>query len=223
VSIESAYFALRAWNALNKPPLPDKELREVVASIASRERRKLEQEARKSPGYTRIEVLDGAAWADALGNTKPRNGISAPIPTLEELGGLVAGDVVVLAAPPGMGKTSVACRVVADVCIRRKTPTIFFSTEMTRSDIGRWVAAILQGCGVDDLPQNMPETILAQLRASPIKIIDAGTVRVEDIETITRSAIGTRLVIIDHLTRLATPRRETRTLEVGELARRKKV
>jgi hypothetical protein len=219
---ESAYFALRAWNALNKPPLSDKELRNVVTSIAARERRKLEQEARNSPGYTRIEVLDGPAWADALKNTEPRNGIPAPIPTLEEVGGLVAGDVVVLAGPPGMGKTTMACRVIADVCIRRKTPTIFFSTEMTRSDVGRWVAANLQGCAVNELPRNIPEIILAELRASPIKIIDAGTVRVEDIETITRSAIGTRLIIIDHLTRLATSRRETRTLEVGEVARRLK-
>jgi replicative DNA helicase len=121
-----------------------------------------------------------------------------------------------------MGKTSLACLVVADVCIKRKIPTIFFSTEMTRNDVGRWVAACLENSSVNALPRNLPESILSQLRASPIKLIDAGTVRVEDIETITKSAIGTRLVVIDHLTRIATPRRESRTLEVGEVARRLK-
>lgn len=58
---QSAYFSMRAWNALNRPPLEDDELRKVIASIAGRERRRLEQEAKKSPGYTRLEVLDGPA------------------------------------------------------------------------------------------------------------------------------------------------------------------
>jgi len=52
--------------------------------------------------------------------------------------------------------------------------------------------------------------------------VDAGTVRIDDIETITRSALGTRLVIVDHLTRIVTPRKESRTLEVGEVCRRLK-
>jgi replicative DNA helicase len=157
-----------------------------------------------------------------LANSRPRRGIPAPIPTVEEVGGLVAGDALVLAGSSGMGKTTLACRILADVCIRRKTPTIFFSTEMTKSDVGRLVAAILQGSAVEALPENIPESVLLQLRASPVKIIDAGSVRVEDIETITKSSPGTRVVIVDYLTRLITPRRETRTLEVGEVAQRLK-
>src|SRR5262249_35699415 len=68
----------------------------------------------------------------------------------------------------------------------------------------------------------MPQRVLDQFRASPIKIVDAGTMRIEDIETIIRGAMGTRLVIVDHLTRIVAPRRESRTLEVGEVCRRLK-
>jgi replicative DNA helicase len=121
-----------------------------------------------------------------------------------------------------MGKSTMACRVLAEVCIKQKIPTIFFSTEMTRNDVGRWVAAILERCSVKALPRDIPTGVLDQLRASPVKIIDAGTVRIEDIETVVHGAMGTRVVIIDHITRIATPRRESRTLEVGEVARRLK-
>jgi replicative DNA helicase len=187
------------------------------------EKRKREQEIKNSPGYTRVEVLDGGAWADAVKDTAPRDGISVPaLPTLEELGGLVAGDVIVLAGSAGMGKTTHACRVLTDVCLRGKTPTIFFSTEMSRNDVARWVAAIIEGCSVQQVPRKIPESVLTQLRASPVKMIDTGSLRIDDIETIVRGALGTRLVIIDHLTRLVTPRRESRTLEVGETCRRLK-
>ena len=219
---ESTYFALCTWNAQNKPPLSDRELRQTIASVARKERRRLEQEVKNSPGYTRLEVLDGAAWAEAVKDTPPREGISAPLPTLEELGGLVAGDVIVLPGGAGMGKTTHACRIVADVCIRRKVPTIFFTTEMTRSDVARWVASILEDCSVKALPRVIPQRVFDQFRASPIKIIDAGTVRIEDIETVVRGSMGTRLVIVDHLTRIVGPRRESRTLEVGEVCRRLK-
>jgi hypothetical protein len=219
---EATYFALRAWNRLNTPPLSDDELRTVVRSIAARERKKRERETRQSEGYTRLEVLDGAAWADAVKDSLPRDGIPAPIPTLEELHGLVAGDVLVMAGGAGMGKSTHACRIVAEVCIQKKVPTIFFTTELTRNDVARWVGSVLENCSVQGMPERIPERVLNQFRASPIKIVDAGTVRIDDIETITRSALGTRLVIVDHLTRIVTPRKESRTLEVGEVCRRLK-
>jgi KaiC/GvpD/RAD55 family RecA-like ATPase len=219
---ESAYFALRTWNAGNKPPLSDRELRQTIASVARKERRRLEQEIKNSPNYTRLEVLDGAQWADAVKDTAPREGISAPIPTLEHMGGFVAGDVIAIAGGAGTGKTTQAGRIIAENCIKRKNPTIFFSTEMTHNDVARWVAAILENCLVEALPRKIPERVLDQFRGSPIKVVDAGSIRVEDIETVVKSSPGTRLVIVDHITRILTPHRESRTLEVGEVARRLK-
>jgi replicative DNA helicase len=202
--------------------MSDKELRQTIASVARKERRRLEQEIKNSPNYTRLEVLDGAQWADAVKDTAPREGISTPIPTLEHMGGLVGGDTLVVAGGPGTGKTTQGCRIIAENCIKRKIPTIFFSMEMTRNDVARWTAAILEGCSVEALPRKIPERVLDQFRASPIKVVDAGSVRVEDIETVVKSSPGTRLVIVDHITRILTPHRESRTLEVGEVVRRLK-
>jgi len=50
-------------------------------------------------------------------------------------------------------------------------------------------------------------------------MIDAGAVTLEDIETIVSGSPGVRLVIVDHLTRVSTKRRENRNLEVGQIAR----
>ena len=149
----------------------------------------------------------------------PRHGIPAPIETLEEVGGLVAGDLITLAGGPGLGKSTRAWNVLAEVCIKQKIPTVVFSTEMTRFDVARWVACYLDGTPVNELPRRLPDHILKQFRDAPIKIIDAGAVTLEDIETVVSDSLGARLVIVDHLTRISTKRRENRNLEVGQIAR----
>jgi len=91
---------------------------------------------------------------------------------------------------------------------------------MTRHDVARWVTARLEHISVAALPQRLPQHVLDQLRNSPVHMIDAGAVTIEEVETIVSSNPGTRLVIVDHLTRLCTrERHETRNLEVGRIAR----
>jgi len=211
--------ALQLWNRLNKPPMTEQQVEKVLRSIAVRYTREKQHEIQIDPKYTRLEVLDGQAWAEAVKESPPREGIIAPICTLNKVGGLVAGDLIVLAGRPGMGKSTVAWNVLTEVCIRQRVPTVVFSTEMTRYDVARWIAADLEGTPVNELPRRLPEYILKQFRDSPIKMIDAGAVTLEDIETIVSGSLGVRLVIVDHLTRVSTKRRENRNLEVGQIAR----
>jgi len=212
--------ALQLWNRLNTPPMTERQVEKVLRSIAGRYTREKQHEIQTDVKYTRLDVLDGPAWADAVKDSPPREGIEAPIHTLDEVGGLVAGDLLVLAGRPGMGKSTVAWNVLADVCIRRRIPTIVFSSEMTRYDVARWVAASLERTSVAALPRQLPEHVLEQLRQSPVHMIDAGTVAIEEVETIVASNPGTRLVIVDHLTRLCTRKRhENRNLEVGQIAK----
>jgi len=211
--------AMALWNRLCKPPLSDRELETTIESISRRNRLQKQYETQTGKNYTRLEVLDGLAWAEAVKESPPREGITAPIDTLDEVGGLVAGDLITLAGGPGMGKSTRAWNVLAEICIRQKVPTVVFSTEMTRYDVARWVASYLEGTSVNELPRRLPEHILKQFRDSPIKLIDAGATTLEDIETIVSGSLGVRLVIVDHLTRVSTKRRENRNLEVGQIAR----
>ncbi len=211
--------AMALWNRLCKPPLSDRELETTIESISRRNRLQKQYETQTGKNYTRLEVLDGLAWAEAVKESPPREGITAPIDTLDEVGGLVAGDLITLAGGPGMGKSTRAWNVLAEICIRQKVPTVVFSTEMTRYDVARWVASYLEGTSVNELPRRLPEHILKQFRDSPIKLIDAGATTLEDIETIVSGSLGVRLVIVDHLTRVSTKRRENRILEVGQISR----
>ncbi len=197
------------------PPFPAREISKCVDSIDRRHAQGIQPDAQ----YTRLDVLDGQAWADAVKDAPPREGIPAPIDTLEEVGGLVAGDLITLAGGPGMGKSTRAWNVLAEICIKQKVPTVVFTTEMTRYDVARWVACYLEEIPVNELPRRLPEHTLKQFRDSPIKMIDAGAVTLEDIETIVSDSPGVRLVIVDHLTRVSTKRRENRNLEVGQIAR----
>jgi len=161
--------ALQLWNRLNTPPMTGQQVEKVLRSIAGRYTREKQHEIQTDPKYTRLEVLDGPAWAEAVKESPPREGIHAPIDTLDEVGGLVAGDLITLAGGPGLGKSTRAWNVLAEVCIRRKVPTVVFSTEMTRYDVARWVSCYLEGTPVNELPRRLPEHILKQFRDSPIK------------------------------------------------------
>ena len=211
--------AMVLWNRLCKPPLSDRELEKTIESISRRHRLQKQHKTQTDKNYTRLEVLDGTAWAEAVKESPPRKGIAAPIDTLDEVGGLVAGDLITLAGGPGMGKSTRAWNVLTEICIKQKFPTVVFSTEMTRYDVARWGASYLEGIPVNELPARLPEHVLKQFRDSPIKMIDAGSVTLEDIETIVSGSLGVRLVIVDHLTRVSTERRENRNLEVGQIAR----
>jgi len=216
---EATRRALQPWNRLNRPPLSSREIETTLKSISRRHKREKQHEIQNDKNYTRLEVLDGGSWAEAVKDSPPREGIEAPLHTLDEVGGLVAGDLIVIAGRPGMGKSTVAWNILTDVCIKRKVSTVVFSTEMTRYDVARWVGARLEGTSVEGLPRRLPEHILEEFRNSPIRMIDAGTVTLEDIEAIVASSLGTRLVIVDHLTRVSTKRHENRNLEVGLIAR----
>lgn len=49
-----------------------------------------------------------------------------------ELGGLQPSDLIIIAARPSLGKTSLALNIVENVILRKKQPTLMFSLEMSR-------------------------------------------------------------------------------------------
>jgi replicative DNA helicase len=51
------------------------------------------------------------------------------------LGGLEAGDLVIMAGRPGMGKTSLALCIAKNICLQSKLPVAFFSLEVTAKRI----------------------------------------------------------------------------------------
>ncbi len=147
------------------------------------------------------------------------------------LGGLQPGRLLVVAARPGMGKTSWAGALAVNVAAGGD-PVLFFSIEMGRDELaGRMVssAAGLVGSKVSqgDVTPRDWELIagaITDLHDLPIEIIDATPVTLLSVRAGIRRAVSrfgrVGLVVIDYLQLMSgRGRAENRQVEVAELAR----
>jgi hypothetical protein len=212
--------ALRAtilWNAQNRPPLDEVEIKRTVASVAKRDQ--LHRKAEAARSVPRQPVITGGAWANELQSAGPRKGEVVGIPGFGLISGLVPGDLVVIAGRPGMGKSTLATQLTAQACLQRHIPTWIVSSEMSRGQWGRWMATVAAGCKYRDLPHPLPQDILDQFRQAPIGITDAGTISISEIRSLAEGRQGVKLVIVDHIGRISGNRRDNRVLEVGDVAR----
>jgi KaiC/GvpD/RAD55 family RecA-like ATPase len=219
----AAWQALCLWNTRNQPPLDDRELRQTYESICRRwEASPHEDAAPQAPEGDAAPVMDGAAWAQAVRNLPPRTGTPArSLLTLEEVGGLVPRDLVVLAGRPGMGKSTVAWNVCVEVCLDEPhLPTVVFSSEMTAHDVARWMASGRHRVPAKDLTQDQWHETLDAISRAPITVCDMGAVTVDQITEIVKARPETRLVVVDHIQRIGSGRSfgDNRNLEVGRIA-----
>ena len=166
-----------------------------------------------------IPIIAGQTWADELRDAEPRKGFRVSLPAFGVFDGLVPGDLVVIAGRPGLGKSTFACQLSVDACIRSLLPTYIISTEMTRAEWGSWMSAILADRSTAALPRPLPDSILALWRRAPIAISDRGSISIAQIRTLAERRVGLRLLIVDHIGRISGGRRESRVLEVGDVAR----
>jgi len=214
---EATWHAMRLWARFCTPPMPERELRATVESIARREAARRSHEEHKD--LHRHEVVEGPRWAEELRDAEPRRGLHVEVPAFSVLGGLVPGDMIVLAGRPGMGKSTMACQLTVRACVEQAIPTLVVSSEMTRRDWGFWMAAIVGGCSTLQLPRPLPDALLNAFRASPVAVVDSGTITIHDIRLLAESRPGLKLLIVDHIGRIVGQRRDSRVLEVGEVAR----
>lgn len=219
-SEEAAYRAMSPWADRCTPPMPLHELKTTIKSVARREAAKQQHDQAK--GFTRHAIVEGPEWADLLREYRPQQGIQTPhVPGVSLIGGLVPGRLLFLAGRPGAGKSTLACQLSAEACLlaKDKLPTWIISTEMTLQEWGAWMAAYLNSSGTHDLPHPLPDSLLGWWKISPIAITDSGTISIQDIRRMAEGRIGLKLLIVDHATRIVGGRKESRTLEVGDVCR----
>jgi len=71
------------------------------------------------------------------------------------IGGLKDGKMYVIAARPGMGKTSIAMNFIEEVCVNQKEPTAFYSMEMKQNEIGQRFVSTRSGVGQVKIKDNL--------------------------------------------------------------------
>jgi replicative DNA helicase len=174
---------------------------------------------------------------DSFEKLQQRSGSFAGLPTgladLDEmLCGLQSGSLILVAARPGVGKSSFVVNVARNVAIDSATPVALFSLEMSRVEIGMrllcadarvpWTKIRAGRVGADDWARLVAAT--EAMHEAPMYIADSGSITIVDVRAKARRLRSARpglgLVVVDYLQLMSSVgRRETRQLEVAELSR----
>ena len=150
--------------------------------------------------------------------------------------GLQNSNLIILAARPGVGKTSFALNIAQNAAIREKVPVAIFSLEMSKDELVNRVlsseALVESGkLRVGDIDANDMTKIAHSLKdiiTAPVYIDDTPGITVAEIRAKCRRLKmekGLGLVVIDYLQLMqgSGRRGESRTQEVSDMSRSLKV
>jgi len=148
-----------------------------------------------------------------------------------QLSGLQPADLIILAARPSMGKTSLALNIAHNIALKEKQGVAIFSLEMSKQQLAMRFLSSMTGFNLHDLrrgkldSRDFPRLMEAcdRLSHAPLFIDDTGGMSVLEMKSKTRrlkqqSGIG--LVIIDYLQLMASHARfENRQQEISQISR----
>jgi replicative DNA helicase len=180
-------------------------------------------------------VNDAMSELEAIQNRESAyTGLATGFRDLDDLtSGLQPGNLVIIAARPGIGKSSLAMNIARNVAVQHE-PVAMFSLEMSRYEIGMrllcaearvpWDRIRNKRVGPDDWTRvvSAGET----LHDAPLSIVDAGNVNIVDIRAKARrlktGREGLSLIIVDYLQLMTGPltrRQDNRQQEVADISR----
>lgn len=149
---------------------------------------------------------------------------------LDEItGGLQASDLIILAARPSVGKTSLALSIAYHVGLKQNTVGIF-SLEMSREQLVQRMIAMHTGIdtqrlrtgNIRDHDLQAVMEAMGILSAAPIYIEDTPGLSIMDVRSKARrlhAESGINLLIIDYLQLMQGRRTDNRVQEVSEISR----
>ena len=184
--------------------------------------------AGKACSFREISVESFSRYELARANAGKISGVPTGYRHLDWLlCGMNAGDLLVLAARPSMGKSAIAGNICANAA-RAGYASVVFSLEMTKE---RWfdrVASSRSGVPANRFRNGMfsPEDWQSLAEANdelyrlPIWVDDTGRLPVGEVCRRARGAVavnGARLIVIDHLQIMLGKDQRTRDREIGDI------
>ncbi len=184
-----------------------------------------------------VPLVDAIETAiDEIDAARGRDGEMAGVPTgfaeLDDLtNGLHGGQLIIVAARPGLGKSTLALDFARSASIKHDKPSIFFSLEMGRSEIAtRLLAAeasipmhILRKGTMEQRDWDRLATVRGQIAGAPFYIDDSPNMTLVEIRAKCRrlsQKVGLKMVIIDYLQLMTSGKKvESRQQEVSEFSR----
>ncbi|WP_405374514.1 MULTISPECIES: replicative DNA helicase [unclassified Microbacterium] len=191
--------------------------------------------AEQSEDYVPLQVAVDAA-VEEIEAARGRDGQMTGIPTgfagLDQLtNGLHGGQMIVVAARPAMGKSTLALDFARAAAIKHNRPTVFFSLEMGRSEIAMRLMSAEGAVPLQSMRKGMLDsrdwTTIAATRGrindAPLYIDDSPNMTLVEIRAKCRrlkQRVGLEMVVIDYLQLMTSGKRvESRQQEVSEFSR----
>jgi replicative DNA helicase len=205
------------------------EAEDLIFSVARRERRESVKSMRELMEAT-FENLERVAGG------QEDTGIRSGFPDLDNLTmGFQPSDLIVIAARPSMGKTSLALNIADYAAVEEGVPVVVFSLEMSAQEVvkrmlcsrARVNSQKLKSNYLDDDIWRRLSEAAGELTSSPLFIDDSADIGVMEMRSKLRRLkaqhdIG--LVIVDYMQLMGSDRRfETRAQEIASISRGLKI
>ena len=148
----------------------------------------------------------------------------------DTLAGMQKSNLIILAARPGIGKTSLALNIAQNLAVKYKRPVGFFSLEMSKeelvdrllvvqADIDAWR---LKTGKLDDEDFTKLSNAMGELAEAPLYIDDTPALSILEMRTKARrlqvEAGGIDLLVVDYLQLARSRQLENRVQEVSEIS-----
>jgi replicative DNA helicase len=212
-----------------------------VDEIVDRAEREIYEvtERRTSEDYVILEELLQPTM-DEIDAIASRGGQSSGVPTgfigLDELtNGLHAGQMVIIAARPGVGKSTLALDWARSAAVKHRMPTVIFSLEMSRSEITMRLLsaeaeiklASMRNGRMGDAEWQKIVRRMSEISDAPLFIDDSPNMTMMEIRAKARrlkQRHGLRLAVVDYMQLMTSNKRtESRQQEVSEISRQMKL
>lgn len=158
-------------------------------------------------------------------------GVPTGYPKLDEkLGGLQKSDLIIIAARPSMGKTSLAMSIARNAAVESRIPVAIFSIEMAAVQLAiRLLSAEIRVNAHSIRTGHITEDVLPRL-AQNIGILAEAPMYIDDSPSLTvlelrakcrrlKSEHNIGLVVIDYLQLMQAPKSESREREISTISR----
>ncbi len=159
-------------------------------------------------------------------------GVSSGFTDLDRMtAGLQAGDLIVVAGRPSMGKTTLALNMAENAAIGKNVPVAVFSMEMSReqlafrmiSSLGRVNQSHLRTGMFGDEEWSRINGAISMMKTAPVYIDDTGALTPTEVRARARRLKrehGLGLIVIDYLQLMQVAgNKENRATEISEISR----
>ncbi|MBL7141350.1 MAG: replicative DNA helicase [Planctomycetes bacterium] len=146
--------------------------------------------------------------------------------------GLQAGEFIVLAARPSVGKSALALNIAEHIAVNLNRGVAFFSLEMSKEELAlRLISSRAEVDGqalrkgkvsTEKARFILDDVVNSVLKDAPLYIDDSAALRIIDLRAKARRLLARRnieLIIVDYLQLMTSPGAESRQVEVSNISR----